>query len=569
MKHLRFRDISLLSRLEKKARRIEFHRKSNLIYGMNHTGKSALLKMLLETLGAYPSGKLEGWDDAVISCVTLDIDGRVYKVIRQASNRALFAGHELKSTTSRERTWSDVFGELTDFNLVLSDKQEKATGADPACFFLPFFINQNGSWGGKWDTFQHIARFKAPIKPILEFFGQIVPPEYYGAKARRDALQLEIAELDRERRLLERARSRICQSLPTVGPKISLAGFEKEIHRLTLEVSELNARQEVLRLSAVQQNECLAIVEQEICAVERALADYAKDEQFISHNDLADLTCPTCGSKHTNTFLSTLQYAEDARALEQTLLRLRVNREQLKREIDQSLSEREELQSKYERVTAVLETKRGELKFGEIVETLGAENAVSALEAERQTIEKSTTSLLAQSHEREVEMKSYVDRGRRKEILARFREHYARARQLLNLNIGDVSKMQIQSRPDISGSGGPRAVLAYYAALWQICSPTGQTSFVPPSIPLVVDCPNQQGQDAHNLPVIIAFLSSKLPQSSQVIVTFEKDVSEYFDKRIELVGERSLLIENEYAAVKSDLDPLFDRMQQDLLLNTV
>jgi hypothetical protein len=382
---------------------------------------------------------------------------------------------------------------LTSFNLVLSDKQEKTTGADPACFFLPSYINQDGSWGSKWNTFNGITRFKSPYKPILEFFSQVVPAKYYRAKADRDRLQIEVAEFDRERKLLQRAKLRLTQSLPKVGPQISAGAFEDEIRRLTAAVTELNETQETLRSAAVQQSETLAVVEQEIHAVERALADYAQDEQFIGLTDLEDLICPVCGAEHADTFLSTLQYAEDARSLEQTLLRLNANRDRLKADVERSRAHRLELQSKYDWLSELLETKRGELKFGEVVASLGAESALSAFEAEEQTIEKSTADLLSKIHACDMEMKSYTDKKRRSEITARFREHYRYARQQLNLPSLNVSKMQIHSRPDLSGSGGPRAVLAYYAALWQICSPTGQTSFVPPSIPLVIGLPKPTG----------------------------------------------------------------------------
>jgi hypothetical protein len=50
-----------------------------------------------------------------------------------------------------------------------------------------------------------------------------------------------------------------------------------------------------------------------------------------------------------------------------------------------------------------------------------------------------------------------------------------------------------------------------------------------------------------------------------VIVTFEGGVSEQFHRKIELSGERALLLETEYEAIKNELLPLFDVMQQDLL----
>jgi hypothetical protein len=568
MQSLRFLDISLLSPSAKKARQVGFHPKGNLICGLNHTGKSTLIKMLFETLGAYPSGKLEGWDSGVISVVTLAIDGVNFRVVRQGSNRGLFAGTDLRVSTSRDREWSRTFGDLTNFSLVLSDKQEKTADADPACFFLPFFINQDGSWGAKWDTFKYLSRFKAPIKPILEFFSQIVPADYYRAKAKRDALQIRIDELDRELKLLRRAKSRLTKSLPALGPKVSEAGFEAEITRLTVAVSELNQKQEGLRLAADQKNDALASIEREIRVVECTLADYAKDEQFIARADLEHLICPVCGAEHAETFLGTLLYAEDARALEQTLLRLKASRDHLAQEIQDSFKRRSELHTEYQRLSDLLETKRGDMKFGQVVEALGAENAIGALEAEEQGIDNATADLLSQLHGCEQDMESYVDKERRRDIVKRFREHYGIARQRLNLNAADTSRMQIYSRPSLSGSGGPRAVLAYYSALWQICSPTGQETFVPPSIPLVIDCPNQQGQDAHNLPAILAFISNRLPHESQVIVTFEGSSPEHFDQQIELTGERSLLVDSEHDTVSADVIPLVDLMQRDLIAHS-
>src|SRR5665213_767228 len=100
MRNFKFSDISLLSTKERKARRIEFHPGSNLISGFNHTEKSTVTKMLFETLGALPTGKLEGWDDAAITCVTFSIDDVEYRVLRQGDRRALFDAEKKLVTTT-------------------------------------------------------------------------------------------------------------------------------------------------------------------------------------------------------------------------------------------------------------------------------------------------------------------------------------------------------------------------------------------------------------------------------------------------------------------------------------
>ena len=502
MKSLRFLDISLLSQTEGKARQIAFSLGSNLIFGLNHTGKSTLTKMLFETIGASPSGNLDGWDKTVISCMTISVDDVAYKVVRQGERRALFsADNNLMGSASRISKWAELFNALTDFNLVLSDKQEKTAPADPACFFLPFYINQDGSWGATWGTFRKgLGRFKSPVQPILDYFSQIVPSGYYAAKASKDNLSARVADLDRERNALARATVRVSKALPVVGPQITAEGFEEEIARLTVEVNTLNEKQERLRVVALNLNEMLGAVQREIIAAERALQDFGQDSRYLDDADLENLSCPTCGAEHSDTFLSTLEYAEDARAVESTVLRLRGTEQTLRGQIEQSFVERAALSSAYDELTTLLETKRGELKFSEVVQSLGAGSALSALNAEDKELESATGGLLDSIHNLELEMKAYTDRKRKQVIRQRFRDQYIYARNMLNLFAVDVSRQQISNRPDLSGSGGPRAVLAYYSALWQICSPTGQDGNQPPSIPLVIDCPNQQGQDAKNLP---------------------------------------------------------------------
>lgn len=525
--------------------------------------------MLFETLGAFPTGKLEGWDYATISCVSLSIDDVQYRVVRQGDRRAMFDSQgNLLTITSRSRSWVDTWNALTGFNLVLSDKNEKTTPADPACFFLPFYINQDGSWGAGWSTFKFLSRFKSPLQPILEYFSQITPPEFYRAKSAKDALATDLSDNDRELNALRKAKSRVSKALPQVGPQISSADFELEIARLTREINSLSQRQEELRLTAIRQNEALAMVRREIIAAQLTLAEYREDVHYLDRRGLEGIVCPTCGAEHTDTFLGTLEYAEDARALEATILRLKANEEKLLAEVENAQATRNGLETNYRDLDGLLQTKKGEMQFGEIVQSLGASSALDAFETQEQGLEQKSKQLLSEIHRLELEMKSFIDKKRRKQIRDDFRAAYNSARILLNLPPADVSKQQMYTRPDLSGSGGPRAILAYYAAIWGVCGPHGREGFDPPSIPLVIDCPNQQGQDAKNLPAIVSFLATQLPKQAQVIVTFEGEVADKFDRKIELLEPHRLLQENEFDLVSHDLDGLLTKMNEDLLKPT-
>jgi len=163
-------------------------------------------------------------------------------------------------------------------------------------------------------------------------------------------------------------------------------------------------------------------------------------------------------------------------------------------------------------------------------------------------------------------MKGLNNLTRRKRINTVFREHYRVARARLNLDARDVSRTKVFSRPDISGSGGPREVLAYYAALWWVSRNRDLES--PFSIPVIVDCPAQSGQDTVNLPAMIRFISTGLPPDAQVLMTYEADVPDEFDKRMNLTERNSLLLESEYADNAAVILPLVDSMQRALLNRT-
>ena len=206
------------------------------------------------------------------------------------------------------------------------------------------------------------------------------------------------------------------------------------------------------------------------------------------------------------------------------------------------------------------------MRFEEVVRALGASNALDALDMQEQELEQTSQRLLLQIRERELEMKSYIDKKRKKRIRDQFRDVYSNARSLLNLPAIDTSKQQIHSRPDVSGSGGPRAVLAYYASISNICSsPHGRDESEPPSIPRVVDCPNQQGQDAKNLPAVISFLATRLAAGTQIIVTFEQGVADKFDHQVELLEPYGLLGDDEFASVSGQLDDLIAQMNAALI----
>jgi hypothetical protein len=203
-----------------------------------------------------------------------------------------------------------------------------------------------------------------------------------------------------------------------------------------------------------------------------------------------------------------------------------------------------------------LDTRRGSLMFRQVVDSMGAETAFRAFQDESEDLKNEINERLGRIEELEGRLKLLTDKKRSKTILNSFRNAYAGALAKLNRPAIETSKVKITSRPDVSGSGGPRSLLAYYGAIWQTCY-GDETSF---AVPLVIDSPNQQGQDVINMPKVLEYLTSDLPSRAQVIVGSETDTDLDFDQKLILEDPYKLLKESEFSSIRILLDPLVQQM---------
>lgn len=79
-------------------------------------------------------------------------------------------------------------------------------------------------------------------------------------------------------------------------------------------------------------------------------------------------------------------------------------------------------------------------------------------------------------------------------------------------------------------------------------------------MPMVVDAPNQQGQDEINLPKVISILSGKQPWGTQLILGSEIDTDLPFDRKFILTEQYKLLSESDFGEAEVTLGPLVATM---------
>ena len=92
MTHLYFEEMMILSKSEKKAKRVRFSKTMNLILGENDVGKSTLMKSLYHTLGAdVPQINNSRWKTSrAIYCLKFSLMGKQYYILRDGKYFGLF-----------------------------------------------------------------------------------------------------------------------------------------------------------------------------------------------------------------------------------------------------------------------------------------------------------------------------------------------------------------------------------------------------------------------------------------------------------------------------------------------
>src|SRR5690606_3240434 len=144
-------------------------------------------KNLFWTLGCSPQKHIDGgWSPDAIGALDFEYQGKSYRVIRQNKLLGLFdeSGALLKFADNMS-TWDRVMAQMFGYRLKLqrpSSSVQSQAGID--YLTLPFYIDQDGSWGANWDTYTNLGQFSRWQKPVFESFIGLRPNAYFEAYQR-------------------------------------------------------------------------------------------------------------------------------------------------------------------------------------------------------------------------------------------------------------------------------------------------------------------------------------------------------------------------------------------------
>ncbi|QAU44341.1 hypothetical protein [Bradyrhizobium guangzhouense] len=340
---------------------------------------------------------------------------------------------------------------------------------------------------------------------------------------------------------------------PETGIYFNLKDFEAETNSLLAECSELLDRQNSHRAKLSELIDTRALWTTQIDIAKAALAEL--DEVFKSAiGHLADVECPTCGEHYTNDIAERFGIAADTEALIGILHQAKEQKDELQKQIDAAQRELGDVETALSRVRAILSTRKNDVSLEEVMAAEGR-NAASRVLRERVTeIESKVGALSARIEELKLAMRKSLDRKRSAAITDFFFSRLTGFSMSLDVRVESSKSGSIANAHLARGSEGPRGLTAYFYAFLHTAKEFGSSTFCP----IVIDAPNQQGQDGQHLPAIISFLVKKRPENAQLILGVEDAVGITADDA-DIVGvgvqKRQLLDDNQFATVSEHLRP--------------
>jgi hypothetical protein len=519
MQKMRFSKLSLLSQKEQRGLQIDFGSDRTVLVAGNGFGKSAILKSLYETLGAKPHKIDQSWTEArVTSLLEFSIDARSFAALKVGNNFTVYDEKKSISISTNHVTaeLGPHLAELLDFRLVLTDKKEEIRTPPPSYAFAPFYVDQDRSWQRVWDSFKDLSMFSNSPRSLAEYHSGLRPNAYYEAKAKRDQIKAELVTIETERQALHQALKKIRESMTGAPLALTLDSFIQDTERLVSEGRILHTEQAKYRSELAALNEEHQLWRDHVSLVESALQEI--DDTFTgSLEQPSDVECPMCGQHYQNQIADQFELVADK---EDLLLALQSGRTHLKDVHDRLTIHRQKLDrvtNSIDRIQEVLAVKRGDISLRDVIAAEGRVEAQRYFQDRLASLDVDygiKSRIMAESEQR---MAEADNRKRKGNIRSYFSKQLQQFAANLDVRLPDANRLNLQGLHIGRGSEGPRALAAYYYAFLQTAHEYGSSTFCP----IVIDAPNQQGQDAGHLQTIMEFLLTKAPFGSQVIIGAE------------------------------------------------
>lgn len=557
MSKLIFKKLSLLSLKERSAVDISFSPRGNLLVGLNQGGKSAILKSLYAVLGGKPYRVDDQWKSAEVSTVLrFTVDERDYAVAHARNMFTIFDARGQKIFEGKRITkeLGPFLANLLNFHLILADKKKQPTIPPPSFIFAPFYVDQDHGWQRPWSSFEDMRMFTNAAKALSEFHSGLRPNEYYLALAERDRLTGEVDQLKSDCRAVTAATENVRQGTEGQPLALSLEDFGSETESLVTEARTLHGRQVAYRQTLALLTEERQIWHDQVEVIEAGVRELLGEHTLsLALGDHID--CPTCGQSYSNSIAERFELLADTQDLEISKDHAVRRIEQLDTEIATWRANLTSVAESIEHIGSLLAMRQQEVSLGDVIAAKGRLEAMHILRQRTMELNEQIADRNSLVQAANARMRALTDGRRSLEIQKSFSDNVLRNAEYLDVDI-DAKSISLRGLSTGRGSAGPRGLAAYYYAFCETVRVFGTSCYAP----IVIDEPNQQGQDSEHLPLVMKFLIERAPENSQVIIAAEKAPEGAPDHVIDVsYKKKKVLREDRFDDVLADIEAFLGR----------
>ncbi|MFZ2032096.1 MAG: hypothetical protein WAU68_17425 [Vitreimonas sp.] len=558
MSALKFSKLSLCSVNERSALQLSFDQSVTILVGGNGFGKSAVMKSLYDTLGAKPHKIDDSWKGArVTSLLEFTVDGMRYAALKSGKTYAIFdaSNQPLIKTEHVTKELAVTLARLLQFELRMADKEDRVATPPPSYMFAPFYVDQDASWNAAWKSFNDFYLPDSP-KNLAEYHSGLKPNDYYLAKAKHDLLVSELRPVEGEREEIQATLRRVRDAIAGAPIDFDIATFERETARLVDESQQLHDRQAKHRKLLGQLNEERTLWREQEAVVHAALSEMTMELDDAVHLH-GDVECPMCGQHYHNKISDQFELVEDRESLIGAIELARSKISALDELIENQRHNVGDIEESLGRVMAALTVQKSGITLHDVVRAEGKAEAARILRAQLSEADEKYGNLDRRVQEARIEMDRFTSRERAKEINGYFAGLLRTFERELDVRADQARTISIRSPKLARGSEGPRGLLAFYFAFLATEKKFGSSTFCP----IVIDAPNQQGQDFGHLKSMMEFMLKNVPERTQLIIAAETmpldatvDVQEISSQK------RAVLRQDKYEEVTEYVRPYLELM---------
>lgn len=527
MAKLLLKKLIVINQLEELSKEINFTDGLNIIFGHNKTGKSSLIKSIFYTLGCQIKME-ESWLNMINYFILYFSYDDEYCIVRNGKSLRLVRINDGRTQLIVDTTsfteFSKEFMSILGVSMVcMNSRTNSEMTATPPLVFRFQYIDQDSGWskiGESFSNMQYITNWRdESTKYIVGFTDE----RYF-------KLKNEIAGLKYESNNLINKKNNYGELIGSLENFIlpaddEVKDFEKPLNvKHSLSDNLLNELEVLKNQKLVINKELNRLSNQryrmnmELQHIMKNASELDADYDYAMGLD-ETVQCPFCGTNFENGITERLEIAKDMSEANELLQAYRKDIALYDNEIETKNNSLRHinrkifsLESKVERISHdfnVLDEYREEGKFQLL------KQAHKEREMLEDAITKKNCTIDLKSRSIDALTSSTTRRSIRDEISSQIAKTYTS----LNLTNVKVKTRNFVQQIKQTGSDTPRIIYGYHIALFKynLEREEGIFNF------LVIDTPNQQGQDEENLSNIDVILDDLKDSGGQVIIGTERE----------------------------------------------